>query len=230
MRPNVNLPASVEERLAGWARIQEGRRAAPTPVAPGPTITLSRQFGCEGFPLAQRLQERLSAATGAAWSIFDKALLEKVAQDEGIALRILDGLGDATRSLEAYGFLPRGAITHDAAFTKVAGTLVKVAQQGHAIIVGRGGAVLCQRLANAFHFRLEAPEAWRVASLERRLGVTREEAERRVRVEQKARDQFLTECLGADVSDRSYYDAIFNNDRHSVDQIAAAIQAYLKLP
>jgi len=90
--------------------------------------------------------------------------------------------------------------------------------------------VLCQRLANAFHFRLEAPEAWRVASLERRLGVTREEAERRVRVEQKARDQFLTECLGADVSDRSYYDAIFNNDRHSVDQIAAAIQAYLKLP
>jgi len=228
MKTTLTLPATVEERLSGWVQIQERRRQAPAEVRTRLTITLSRQYGCEGFPLALCLQEGLATATGEAWSLFDKALLEKVAQDEGISLRLLNELGDATRSLEAFGFHPRGAVTHDEAFAKVAHTLLKLARQGNAIIVGQGGAVLCGDLDNAFHFRLEASEAWRVASVRRRAGVTEEEALKRVRTEQKGRDQFLRECLGADGSDRRYYDAIFNNERHSVEAIAAAILAYVK--
>ena len=30
------------------------------------------------------------------------------------------------------------------------------------------------------------------------------------------RDPFIKERLGADVADRSHYDAVFNNERHSV--------------
>ena len=227
MKSPLSLPASVEERLSGWARIQERHLLAPAPAKSGPTITLSRAYGCEGFPLALRLQELLDVG-GGPWQIFDKALLEKVSQDEGISLRLLNDLGDATRSLEAYGFRPRGAVTHDQAFAKVAETLLKVAHQGHAIIVGRGGAILCRDLANAFHFRLEASEAWRMASLMRRSGASREEAEKLVTTEQKGRNHFLKERLDADVSDPGHYDAVFNNEHHGVEQIAAAIVAYVR--
>ena len=226
MKPNLSLPASVEERLSGWARIQEARLKAPASARPAPSITLSRQFGCEGFPLAMLLRDRLGAG-GEPWSVFDKSLLEQVAQDEGISMRLLNRLGDPARALEAFGFHPYGAVTHDEAFAKVAETLVRVAAHGHAIVIGRGGAVLCRSLENCFHFRLEAGFEWRVASIMRRAGVDRAEAEHRVKVNTKLRERFIQDCLDTDVNDPRHYDAVFNNERHSVAEIAAAITAYL---
>ncbi len=227
MATHSTLPATVEERLAGWAQIQERRAQAPQPAHPPATITLSRQFGCEGFPLALRLQARLEAATGLSWSVLDKALLEKVAQDEGISMRLLTDLGGATRYLEAFGFHPLGRVTQAQAFEKVARALVQVARQGRAIIVGQGGAVLCRGLDNAFHFRLEAGFEWRVASYMRFTGLGREAAEHEVKVQTRMRDQFIRQALDADVTDTGYYDAVFNNERHGVDAMAAAIEAYV---
>ena len=226
MKSSANLPASVQERLSGWVAIQERRGHSAQKLRPGPTITLSRKFGCEAFPLALRLQERLGAAE--PWSIFDKALIEKVALDEGISLRLLADLGDPSRHLEAFGFHPSGRVTHDQAFVKVAEALVRIAGQGHAIIIGRGGAVLCAGLENAFHFRLEAGFDWRVASVMARQGLTLDEAEKLVKTQTRLRDQVIKDKLGADVTDRSYYDAVFNNERHTVEEIAAAIEAYVK--
>lgn len=228
MTSGTNLPASVQERLSGWVAIQERRGQAPVKARPGPVITLSRSYGCEAFALAQRLQELFTEGGGEPWSIFDKALLDKVAQDEGIAKNLLDGLGDATRSLEAFGFHPRGGVTHDELFDKVAGTILKVARQGNAIIVGRGGAVLCRNLENAFHFRLDASHAWRVDSLMRRTGGTRAKAEHLIRDESRLREQFIKERLGADIADPAHYDAVFNNERHTAHQVAAAIHAYVR--
>ena len=227
MKPGPSLPPSVQERLSGWVQIQERRAQNPGLQRPGPAITLSRQFGCEGFPAALRLQERLSGSTGTPWSLFDKALIEKVALDEGIPMPLLNEPEGPGRGLEAFGFHPRGAVTGDEAFAKVAETLVKVALQGHAIIVGRGGAVLCRGLDNAFHFRLEADLAWRVESYRRRMGCSLGEAEAMVKSQSRLRDRFIHDRLGADVADPGLYDAVFNNGRHSVEEIAAAMEAYV---
>jgi len=227
MTSGTNLPASVQERLSGWVAIQERRGQAPVKARPGPVITLSRAYGCEAFAVAQRVQELFTEGAGEPWSIWDKALLDKVAQDEGIAKSLLDDLGDATRSLEAFGFRPRGGVTHDELFDKVAETVLKVARQGNAIIVGRGGAVLCRSLENAFHFRLDASHAWRVDSLVRRMGGTRAKAEHLIRDESRLREQFIKERLGADIADPVHYDAVFNNERHTARQVAAAIHAYV---
>ncbi|BDU71722.1 cytidylate kinase-like family protein [Mesoterricola silvestris] len=227
MKPGSNLPSSVEERMSGWVAIQERRMRAPLPVRCGPVITLSRSYGCEAFAVAQRLQELFAEGGGEPWSVFDKALLDKVAQDEGIALALLDDLGDATRSLEAFGFHPRGGITHDELFDKVAAAVLAIARQGNAIIVGRGGAILCRGLDNAFHFRLDASHGWRVESLVRRTGISRAEAEHLMKQESRQREQFIAERLGANVADPAYYDAVFNNERHTARQVAAAIHAYV---
>lgn len=230
MCPNAqqSLPASVEERLSGWVRIQERRGPAPAAVRTGPAITLSRAYGCSGFPLALRLQARLQALDGEDWSVFDRGLLDKVAEEEGIPARLLEQLGSPARSLEAFGFHPLGRVTRDEAYAKLADTLVKVARRGHAIIVGRGGAALCRNLEGAFHFRLEASEAWRIAEIQRRYGVGRAEAEEQVRRESRRRDQYIQERLGVDVKDHALYDAVFNNERQGVEPIAEAILALVR--
>jgi cytidylate kinase len=229
MKPNLTLPYRVEERLAGWARIQEARRAkAPAPARSRPTVTISRQFGCEGFPLAMQLQALLSQATGEPWTIFDKELIEHVAQDEHVSTRAFEHLEDPARYLESFGFHPRGAVTTSEAVAKMIATLLHVAQEGNAIIVGRGGALVCSRLENCFHFRLEASRDWRVRSLARRMGISLAEAVEMEKTRSRAREHFTRETFNADTGDHSFYDAVFNNERHGVDEIAAAILAYVQ--
>lgn len=229
MSGNLSLPTSVQERLSGWTRIQEAVKAkAPGRPRARPTVTLSRQFGCEGFPLALRLQELFQEATGESWSVLDRALLEAVARDKQVPLPLLEHLEDPSRYLEAYGFHPRGALTGDEAFAKLAVSLLHFARTGNAVIIGRGGAILCRGLENCFHFRLEAGREWRIASLARRLGLSPEEAAAREKRESRARDRFVRDNLGAEVDDPVHYDAVFNNERHGVEPIAAAILAYVR--
>jgi len=229
MKSSPTLPPSVEERISGWIRIQEGHQAG-LPVQPKarPTVTISRQFGCEGIPLALAVQRRMEQACGEPWTLFDKELIERVASDEQIAPHLLLDLENAARHLEDYGFHPRGLVTGDQAFAKLALHLVQFARIGNAVIVGRGGAILCQPLANCFHFRLEAGQDWRVACLARRHDFTLKQAAEHERAHSKARDRFFREHLGVDAADRSLYDAVFNNERNDVEAMAAAICAYVQ--
>ncbi|MBP1627790.1 MAG: hypothetical protein H6Q00_2265 [Holophagaceae bacterium] len=226
-KPLSSLPPSVEIRMAGWARIQEGAKQAPGKKF-RPTITLSREFGCEGYPLAERLQQNLEKASGEPWNILDKALIERVAQDEGISLRLLRNLGDTSRLLESLGLNSSDHVTHDAAFEKVAKHLLEVAAVGNAVIVGRGGGIICHPLKNCFHFRLEASLQWRIQSIASRLCLPEGEARDLVRSNSRMREKFISDALGADVADLKYYDAVFNNERHSVEVIAEAILAYVR--
>lgn len=226
-KPMLPFLANMEQRLSGWVAIQE--RLGRTPeVRVRPAITLSRQFGCEGYPLAQALQAAFEQATGEAWTIHDKALLERVAAAEGLPMRILKNLGDRSRELEALGLMPSTHRGHDEAFAKVAQTLVPLAEAGNAILVGRGGAALCQRLKHCFHVRLVAPFEWRVASVCRRLGMEEAEATAFVKENTRLREAFLKEQLGVDPGDPQLYDAIFSNDRQPVETIAAAILAMVR--
>lgn len=227
--PYLSLPTSVEQRITGWIRIQERQAAQAKAPGPGPAITLSRQFGCEGIPLCLRLQALLETETGQPWTIFDRALLDTVAVDEGVSRQLLPELGEPGHALEAFGFHPRGPLTADETFIKVAMLISKVARTGHAIIMGRGGAILCQGLPNVFHFRLVASFDWRVASMVRRAGLSPQEAAQLVRTQGRLRHRFIQRALGVDVEDPLHYDALFNNQRHSAVETAAAICAYLHM-
>jgi len=229
MKSNLTLPSSVEERISGWVRIQERHQGAnPGRNKPRPTVTLSRQFGCEGFPLALALQALFEPATGEPWCILDKELVDRIAQDEHISPHLLGHLEDPARYLEDFGFHPRGAVTADQAFAKIAVRILHFAREGNVIIVGRGGAILCNQLENCFHFRLEASLDWRLGSLVRRMAVTTREALEKEKAQTRGREHFIREHLGADVADRSFYDAVFNNERHGVQEIAAAILGYVR--
>ena len=229
MATTLSLPSSVQERISGWIRIQERRQASsPARPMPRPTVTVSRQFGCEGFPLSLRLQERMQQASGETWSIFDKELLERLVREEGIPLPLLKDLENPARHLEQFGVHPRGLVTSDEAFARIADSILHLAREGNAIIVGRGGAVLCQKLENCFHFRLEAGLEWRLASLARRLGISHKEAAELEKHQSRLREHYMRDFLGLESVDRGCYDAVFNNERHSVDEIAGAIFGYVR--
>jgi hypothetical protein len=144
----------------------QGRLRQPAREEHRPTLTLSRQFGCEAYPLAESLAEALTKRTGQPWTVFDKALIERVSQETRLSEQLLARLGDETRMLDKLAGAIRGWHTHTDAYEALVRHIVGAAREGNAIIVGRGGAIVAQDLPNCFHFRLEAPLEYRIASIQ----------------------------------------------------------------
>jgi len=75
--PTARLIPNVERRLSAWVGVQERLRREPRREARA-TITISRQFGCEAYPLAELLSKELGERTQETWTIFDEALINRV--------------------------------------------------------------------------------------------------------------------------------------------------------
>jgi len=224
--PTDRLIPSVARRLSAWADVQDRLRERP-PREPRPTLTIARQFGCEGYPLAEWLKETLDARTGAAWTIFDKALIEQVSRETHLSEQLFANLGDESRVLDALASTIPGWRTHAERFELLARQIVRIARTGNAIIVGRGAAVLTQALPNCFHFRLEATYEHRVASIQERLGLDRQAADALVRENEQRRERFLDEMLHCSIANTRYYHAVYDTTRSPIERVGASICALL---
>ena len=107
---------------------------------------------------------------------------------------------------------------------------MRIAQDGNAIIVGRGGAVVVQSLPNCFHFRLEAPHEHRVQSIRQRLGLGPEDAEALVIEQQQGRERFIERFLHCSMADTRYYHAVFNTAKNPLERIARSMLQLIPVP
>lgn len=225
------LVPSIEKRLAsvievsrrnlrGYSITDEERRS--------PTITISREFGCEGFPVSERLKELLEKKTGSTWGLMDKALLEEVAKNHSLAEEIFKSIGEKNRFLDDMlsTFSPRWHSEKDY-YKLLCKQIVALATAGNVIIVGRGSSILTQSLTNCYHFRLVAAEGFKVRSIVKRLNLPEDEAEKLIRKKQKQRDAFIKDFLNRDVGDFTLYHLIFNNGKNSTEQMAQTICDYV---
>jgi hypothetical protein len=221
-----HLVPSVDRRLSAWLSVQD-RLQRPARQERRPTITLSRQFGCEAYPLAESLADALAARTGRPWTVFDKALIERVSRETRLSEQLLARLGDESRALDKLAGAIPGWRTHAEAYEALARHIVRIAREGDAIIVGRGGAIVAQDLPDCYHFRLEAPREYRIASIQQRLGVGPEEAAALVDEHQRGREGFIEEFLHCSVGDTRWYHAVFNMSRNPLARTTASILALL---
>ena len=217
------LVPNIEKRMSAWSTIQEQLRNKQPPK-PRPTVTISRQYGCEGYPLAETLKELLERKSGDHWMIFDKTLIERVSRDTALSERFLSNLGDASKPVDdIFGTLMPHWTTHAEAYGLLARQVIALADQGNAIIVGRGGAVLTQRFSNCFHFRLVASLEHRIQSIQQRLNIPYGDAKTLVIENQKARDKFIESFLNCSMADPSYYHCVFNSTKIKTPSIARSI-------
>lgn len=192
-----------------------------------PAITISRLAGTGGYRVASKLAQYLQnhAPGPCEWTVFDRNLIEKVLEDHHLHRRIADFMAENHRSvimdsLEEYLGL------HPSSWTlvkKTAETILRLAQMGYVVIVGRGGNVITGKLPNVFHVRL-------VGSLEKRIGraqedynLDREAALEFVKKEDRGRRCYLRENFDKDIDDPLLYHLIINTDLIDCDDAACLI-------
>jgi cytidylate kinase len=221
--PRSLFIASIEARIDTWQRILESKKKEAAQKKRGITITISREFGCEGFPLAEKLKTLLEEQTGEEWVIFDRALIEKIARDIDISPAEIKHIEDRFSFLDIFSSFRSKSYTKGQVFHKVAEYILKVAKVGNAIIVGRGGAFITKDLENCFHFRLVAPFEFRVSSIAKRLEIEESAAEKFVIENSHKREQFLNDFFSKDINDPSYFHAVFNNEKLNLETITDCI-------
>ncbi|HMK65861.1 MAG TPA: cytidylate kinase-like family protein [Thermodesulfobacteriota bacterium] len=221
-----NLVPNIDRRLSSWISVQDQLKKDSS-KGQKPTITLSRKFGSEAYPLAEILKDLLEKKSGDTWTIFDKALIEKVSQETALSERLFTSLSMASKALEALASIVPGMASYSDAYKILTRYVVRIAMDGNAIIIGRGGAVLAQKLPNCFHFRLEAPVEYRVDSIRKRLGCSLDEAKKLVAEREKTSDKFIESLLNRSMQDPLIYHAVFNTNKSSLANIAKSILALM---
>jgi cytidylate kinase len=218
----TSLVASVEKRLD--ALIELSRRKASDKEAVRPTITISREFGCEGLPVAEKTQALLQEKTGSTWAVMDRGILDKVASNRDLSDEILTNLGEKNRILDdVMSTLFTNWSSDKETYRRLCNQILPYARSGNVIMVGIGAGVLTQNLPNCHKFRIVAPMEYKIQSVARRHQISQDEAEKLIVKRQKQRNDFIKDFLNKDITDPSLYDVIFNNAKNTADQIADMI-------
>lgn len=224
------LVPSIEKRLGSL--LEFNRRKDENDASRGkthPAITISREFGCEAFPMTECLKGLMEEKTGRPWAVMDKALLEEVAKHHNLSEEIVRNLGEKKSRIldEMLTTFSAHWKSEKDYFRLLCKHVFSLAERGNTIIVGRGSGIVTQQLKNCYHFRIYASHQFKVASIARRLNISKDEAEGVVEKNQKERDAFIHDYFNLDPRDLRFYHLVFNNDKNSPERIAKTIAEYV---
>lgn len=223
MSGNSLVASVVEKRLDALMELSR-RKTATDKVQEHPTITISREFGCEGLAVAEKTQALLQERTGTEWAIMDRGIMDKVTSNRELSDEILTNLGEKSGIFDDVMSTLFPQWTSDKEhYQALCNQILPFAKRGKVIMVGVGAGILTQNMPNCHKFRLVAPMDFKVKSVAQRHNISESEAEKLILTRQKQRNDFIKGFLNKDITDVSLYDLIFNNARNTSDEIAEMI-------
>ncbi|MCH8566671.1 MAG: cytidylate kinase-like family protein [Balneolales bacterium] len=189
-----------------------------------PTITISREFGCAGFPLAQALIKKLSAKDF-QWKMYSHDLLDAITEEHDLAKEIESTVGDSTRNklLQDLQELLNVENSDFTRYKNLAQNVRIIGESGGAVIVGSGASIIARKELRFFNVRLTGSFAFRTNRIMDELGISRYEAEKLVTERTSRRLKFIQEFTRQDISNPALYHLIFRNDFFEVDVMADLI-------
>jgi hypothetical protein len=191
-------------------------------------VTLSRQAGAGAWIVARELAsllDRRAPAEGVRWTVFDKELVEKVLADHNLPAKLAEFMPEDRVSFlddaitEILGLHPPTA-TLTRATTE---TILKLADLGGVILIGRGAHLVTARLPHVLHVRLVGSRERRQQRVMELLHLDSRAAGEFLDREDRAHQRYVREHFKADIEDPLSYDLIFNTDRITCEHAAALI-------
>ncbi len=190
-----------------------------------PVITISREFGCEGFPVAKLLAEKLKSESKLEWLIYNRELVDRFSDTTEFDNELMESLSKQQRS-QVDQFVDH-ILAHKpnnyALYKKMARSVKALSERGYCIIVGSGGAILTADLPNCIHIRLKAPYSFRIQRISRELQVSENEARKIIENNDQSRVEMIRNFTKHEVEDSKFYDLIIDNERFNSHQITEHI-------
>jgi cytidylate kinase len=210
---NMQSPDSTRQRTLGW-----DRRA----------VTVSRQSGCGAHVICDKLAEHLQArfpADAPPWTVFDSNLVEQVLADHNLPGHLarfmredrMSAIDDAMHQI--FGLHPPA----ETLVAQTSETILRLAELGNVILLGRGSNVITARLPHVVHVRIVAPLEQRLEHMEHFEHLSRKEAADRIRREDLGRERYLRTHFNRNIDDPLLYHLVINTSLISLDDAARLI-------
>lgn len=204
---------------------------------PGPVVTIARELGCPSKGLATCLVEKLNSAghkylKKIPWRWISKEIMEQSAKDLGVDLAEIQYVFD----YKTHGILEDLLLSHSKKFyksdRKIRDTIAKVirnfAEEGNAVIVGRGGVAITHDIPKSLHVKLEAPLEWRALRTSEKHNISLEQAKKYCLDIDKKREDFRDYFQGKG-NDYTRFDITFNCMTMDSSEIVEVIFEALKI-
>ena len=206
----------------------------------GPVITISRECGCSAKRLATKLSKILTGysymsdtKTNVEWRWVSKEIIEQAAVELELNPEKVKNvfLGEAKTSLYDVSSAFSTGKMYDAddqmVIDAVKNVVLRIAEEGHYIIVGRAASVIARDIPGNIRIRLQAPLEWRVNRIMQISNMSYSEAQAYVLEIDRQRELFVEHIAGRKLNN-SDFDMIFNYatmlDDHIVDAVISVLR------
>jgi cytidylate kinase len=185
-------------------------------------ITISRELGSRGNEVADLLCDQLG------YCRVDKAMLSQIAAESGVDVKavlakertvtskpkLISGQMTSLYGRQPGAFAKQSEIDDQTYHRVVRETMVHFAEQGDAIVVGRGGQIVLREWPGALHVHLYAPMEARVEELMKRYNLTKLDAQRRIERSDEQKRLFIRNLFkNANWKDLKYYHLAIDTGR-----------------
>jgi cytidylate kinase len=181
-------------------------------------LTIEREYGSGAAEIAEKLAGRLG------WKLWDQLLTDEIARHMECDSEHIEQRGERIDplyyrlfksfmrgSFEGSLTAPQMKMADAAGIRRVAEQMVrKAAEEGNAVIVGRGSAYYLRDRSDSFHIFIYAPFEERVRRL-RQSGKTEEEATQLASTVDQDRKAFIKEYFGLDWPARQFFHLMINS-------------------
>ena len=108
-------------------------------------------------------------------------------------------------------------------------SIIKLADMGNVIIVGRGSFYITRHHSNGLHIRLIGSMQKRVKHMVDEYSLNLKQAEEYIKKEDQERHDYVKKLFGVDLNDPYHYDMVINTDKLSSQEITALIAEHIEL-
>jgi len=165
-------------------------------------ITISREMGSGGIPIAHKAAEKLG------YTLVDGEMLMKVAEKYGLSAEALEKADEKPPA-----FVEKQDYQVEVDLHQIELIILEYALKGNVIIYGRGGQDLLQEIDSVFRVRVIAPFDLRVERWAEREWLDPDLARKLVRRSDQQRAGFIKYYFDRDWEDPLGYDLIINTER-----------------
>lgn len=200
---------------------------------PGPVLTVSRAAGCAVKGILCELVKQINESKIThRWDIVSRDILNISAQKLKMNPEQLKNVFTIEDRNLMDNMIKAFVSNEYKLETKVRKTTIKVIHQlgveGHKIIIGRGGGMICSDVENSLHVRIDASMDWKVARVMQAKSKNKEQAIQYIEEIEKKRSNFRRSVNNCRKTDCLNFDLVISLDRMKKQQVAELIYAAMK--
>lgn len=195
-------------------RLYDEKIPARKKMKSGPVITISREVGCNGLKIANKLASRLNnRRLQNNWRVLSKEVFSESARELDLhpekVRQIFKKTDKYTFDEILNAFNIKRFKSERVIVKTVIGAIRSFSENGFCIIVGRAGHIIAKDINNALHIRLYAPLDYRIRNIMENNRLSKEEATVFIEKVEKERIAFRKAIREESLRDE-YFDLYIN--------------------